>query len=299
MFREKHNHGDSLFPFEFFDQSTCKDIYVVHMHWHEEVEWIYVTKGKIDINVDGEHFYVQENEFFVIESKLLHSIYTLEDCHYYTCVFKKEILDFSFKDYITSKYIHPYIVDELVVNEIIKCDHTSINDFYLQILRCCNEKNLGYQLSIKVSLLNIFNFLIENQYLIPNTRTKHNLESIEVVLDYISNHYSEKLESHFLADLVGYNNQYFSRYFKENTGYPPIEYINYYRISKASEMLVNQDLSILDISINCGFDSCSYFIKKFKELKKVPPKQYRKRLLELYMNKEYVSRYDIHEDDII
>ena len=115
-------------------------------------------KGKIDINVDGEHFYVQENEFFVIESKLLHSIYTLEDCHYYTCVFKKEILDFSFKDYITSKYIHPYIVDELVVNEIIKCDHTSINDFYLQILRCCNEKNLGYQLFIKVSLLNIFNF---------------------------------------------------------------------------------------------------------------------------------------------
>lgn len=42
------------------------------------------------------------------------------------------------------------------------------------------------------------------------------------------------------------------------------------------------DLSILSISVECGFDSCSYFIKKFKEIKSMSPKQYRKVLLENY-----------------
>lgn len=297
MFKEKHSHGDSLFPFEVFDQSAYANMYVVPMHWHDEVEWIYVTKGIIDINVDGTHFFIKKNEFFVIESTLLHSIYVKEDCHYYTCVFNKEMLDFSFKDYMTSTYIHPYVSNDLMVKEKMNCAGTHMNDYYQEILKNCNNRPLGYQLSIKICLLSIFKVVIEKELLVENTHTKHNLESIEIVLDYISKHYSEKIESHSLAEMVGYNNQYFSRYFKENTGYTPIEYINNYRISKASKMLLNQKMSILEISMNCGFESCSYFIKKFKEIKKMPPKQYRKQLLELYFNKEYVSRYDIRTID--
>jgi AraC-like DNA-binding protein len=40
-------------------------------------------------------------------------------------------------------------------------------------------------------------------------------------------------------------------------------------------MLTNTDLSVLEIAMECGFNDYSYFIKTFKKLKGVTPKQYR------------------------
>lgn len=145
-----------------------------------------------------------------------------------------------------------------------------------------NHLSSSSQLKIKLYLLEIFSYFIDHQLLIKNKQTKHNLEVIETVLLHIEENYQKKLTSQELAKLVNYNYQYFSRFFKENTGYSPIEYINHFRIEKACKQLIHPNLSILEISLNCGFDSCSYFIKKFKEYKKISPSQYRKTITHSY-----------------
>ena len=62
------------------------------------------------------------------------------------------------------------------------------------------------------------------------------------------------------------------------------------KIIEAMKELLDEKKSILDISIACGFDSCSCFIKKFKTLKNISPSKYRKLLLANYQKKP--SRYD-------
>ena len=44
---------------------------------------------------------------------------------------------------------------------------------------------------------------------------------------------------------------------------------------QACEMLRDTTKSVLEISLDCGFENVSYFIRKFKELKGSTPQKYR------------------------
>lgn len=60
------------------------------------------------------------------------------------------------------------------------------------------------------------------------------------------------------------------------TKHTPIDYLNYYRIECACEMLSTKDISIKEAAISCGFNDTSYFIKVFHKYKGVTPKQFTK-----------------------
>ena len=47
-------------------------------------------------------------------------------------------------------------------------------------------------------------------------------------------------------------------------------------IEKAAAKLLSTDESVTDIAYSCGFNDLSYFIKVFKDLKGISPKQFRK-----------------------
>jgi AraC-like DNA-binding protein len=56
----------------------------------------------------------------------------------------------------------------------------------------------------------------------------------------------------------------------------PIDYLNDYRIMKASYQLQNTDRKIIDIALEVGFNNLSYFINRFKKTMGVTPARYRK-----------------------
>jgi len=58
----------------------------------------------------------------------------------------------------------------------------------------------------------------------------------------------------------------------------PVEYLNSYRIEKASRKLLNTDMSVTSVAFSCGFNDLSYFIKTFKAIKGITPAKYRKGL---------------------
>ena len=61
------------------------------------------------------------------------------------------------------------------------------------------------------------------------------------------------------------------------TGKTPIEYLNEYRIEKATRKLRLTDMSVTDVAFSSGFSDLSYFIKIFKKTKGVSPGKYRSR----------------------
>jgi AraC-like DNA-binding protein len=278
-YKEHVIHGDYRFTFDLFDQTWKENHQACRLHWHEESEWIYVYEGKISVYIDAVEHIVEENQLICIAPYKLHYIQTLSKCHYTACVFKPEMLNFFKNDYIENNYLRPYIEQKLTLPKPISFTSNTVKHFFQSMIPPFNQKEEGYQLKIKAALLNIFAILIEEElFVVSEKQTKHQLESIETVLTYIEEHYQEKLSNRTLATLINYNTQYFTRYFKLHTGETPIEYLNHYRLEKAAEALVESETSILDISLNCGFNSYSYFIKKFKAYKKVSPYDYRKKL---------------------
>ncbi len=77
-----------------------------------------------------------------------------------------------------------------------------------------------------------------------------------------------------LARIAGMNPKYFCRYFRSMTGRTPIDYLNYYRVECACEMLSTKDISVKETAISCGFSDESYFVKTFRKYKNTTPKQF-------------------------
>ena len=66
------------------------------------------------------------------------------------------------------------------------------------------------------------------------------------------------------------------KYFKNTMGTSFIEYLNEYRLTMASRLLVSSDSSILAIASEVGFDNLSYFNRSFKKRFGQTPREYRK-----------------------
>ena len=85
------------------------------------------------------------------------------------------------------------------------------------------------------------------------------------ILMYIQEHYAEKIT---LADIAATANICQSeccRFFKKHMNESLFDYLLSFRIEKSLPLLVDQQLSITEISNLCGFSSSSYYTKVFRE----------------------------------
>ena len=65
------------------------------------------------------------------------------------------------------------------------------------------------------------------------------------------------------------------KFFKKHIGMTSVEYINNYRLERSAYLLSSTDKSIMEISMDVGFNSVSYFNKLFKIKYKLTPKEFR------------------------
>lgn len=105
-----------------------------------------------------------------------------------------------------------------------------------------------------------------------NEKTKH-------VLDFISKHFQENISVGTVADKATMSTSSFCVFFKSQTGYTYSQYLNLLRVSKASELLVTTQKGIAEIAYEVGFENLAYFNRRFKEIKKCTPKEFRNKLV--------------------
>ena len=98
---------------------------------------------------------------------------------------------------------------------------------------------------------------------------------IEMILNYIHEHYNEKLTNISLAEHFGFHPNYMSQIVKNYTGMPLHKYIIYVKLSHAIDALNSTELTIGEISEMCGFCDIYYFSRYFKQYMGISPMQYR------------------------
>lgn len=100
-------------------------------------------------------------------------------------------------------------------------------------------------------------------------------EWIELVTEYITNHYTDHLTLEVLADVSHGSPYHLHRIFKRVTGVTPMEYIQNYRIDQAKELLQHSSLTISDVGLRVGMENSAYFITLFKKKTGLTPLSYR------------------------
>lgn len=104
---------------------------------------------------------------------------------------------------------------------------------------------------------------------------KRKTKDIGLALDYIHNYYYTAITLEDLARRVNYSQYHFIRIFKKETGRSPFEYLTDFRLEKAREFLSTTKLSIIEISLQCGFQNSSHFANVFKLHTGISPSKYR------------------------
>ncbi len=87
----------------------------------------------------------------------------------------------------------------------------------------------------------------------------------------------EKITIEDIANEVGLSQSHFMKYFKNTMGTSFVDYLNEYRLTMASRLLISSDSSILAIASEVGFENLSYFNRIFKKRFGQTPREYRRR----------------------
>lgn len=106
------------------------------------------------------------------------------------------------------------------------------------------------------------------------------LNRLNRALDLIFEHYHTGISLEEVATHVNVSPTYFSKFFKKATGHRFIEFINSLRINKACEHLAHSDEPITDICFLVGFNNIANFNRRFYDVKKMTPSEYRKTSLD-------------------
>lgn len=134
------------------------------------------------------------------------------------------------------------------------------------------EKDALADLALKFLLMRV----IQTQNLaISQEKIIHGDSRLTGVIQFIHSNLNEAISVENLAREAGMSKSVFFAAFKKHFGQTPVEYILKERISHAKQLLQNTSLNITEVCFQSGFNNMNYFIKQFKKLEGITPKQYR------------------------
>ena len=101
-FKEAKSHGTTDFPVEYYDVKEGAPNSIMPLHWHEELELVRVSRGKLDLYINNEETVLGAGELAFIGSGMLHRAEP-HCCDYECLVFSVSLRILSIDKYIRSK----------------------------------------------------------------------------------------------------------------------------------------------------------------------------------------------------
>lgn len=286
-YHEQKEHGSLTFPYNTYLCSIPLDFSEVPLHWHEEMEIIYVKKGTCLISVEFDEQTIEGGEFVIVLPGQLHGIRQYENTssEYENILFRPEILFSKKEEESAEKYIEPILQQQVVIHSFYTKNRyatsTENNTSIRALLDTCDALSAarfpGYELLIKAQLLCLMYELFANASARHTKKQIISHEAMKTTIKYVELHYMEKLTIEEMADVTGFSSSHFMKYFKQHMGQSFIDYLNDYRLTMAARLLLSSDASILAIAEETGFTNLSYFNRTFKRRFGMTPREYRKK----------------------
>lgn len=247
------------------------------IHWHDDVEFIYVEVGHTFYKLNDGMVRINAGEGIFVNSGQLHLIVPGdEDCLLHCLIFNPH--EIGSNEYMYNQYIKPITCNK-------RYPYLMLSDkvaWQAEIFRIIENMHDAYYdrqaLKVYKSIYSLWELLFNNleKEEINEEKTNSNLEIVKKMMAFISTNYNKKLT---LLDICQSGNvgktkgiELFSKFINQT----PIEYLNNYRIEKSTNLLRETDKSITEIAVEVGFSDNSYYTKYFKERMHCRPKDYRR-----------------------
>ena len=98
------------------------------------------------------------------------------------------------------------------------------------------------------------------------------------VAQYIQRNYNKSISVADLAAVAHLSESHFYAVFKKHYYTPPLSYLNMYRLTVASDLLIHTSTPIKDIALRVGIPDALYFSRLFQRTFRSSPRDYRRLL---------------------
>lgn len=283
LLHETKIHGTANFPYIVYHGKIPDFIHSYPLHWHDEAEIIYITKGCIKITVWSNTYTVQEGDIIILMPHTIHSIEQIDsyNAEYFNIVFNFSILEKTEENSLYDKYLKHFLTHEKSVNCYERKGgelNTRLTPLLLSLIEHRRESYSTCEYLVKSNLFMIMHIL--NQVCINADKNEvllhANYSKLKTALYHIQNSYAQNITIKEMADLCGFSESHFMKLFKGLTGMSFTAYLVNYRLELSAKQLLETDQKIIDIAANCGFNNHSYFTRSFQKRYGLTPAKYRR-----------------------
>lgn len=273
-----NKEGDSLF-YGFDYDVRSNDINMEFQHFHQFYEFCILLAPKAVHLIEGTKYNIECFDIVGIRPNVLHRTYypegdpckrliirfnvpthgpqALPELRRVFSIFNREIPIFRFSPDTNKEIFRP------------------LNDIYMLGKNPSDISNLMIHIRFTEFLSLLYKHRHENTYTKEDPDTGIE-EKVYAITSYIHAHYGEDLSLDTISSMFYISNYYLSHQFKDVTGFTLTDYIHMTRIRNVQSLLLNSDMAITDIAVNCGFNSFSQFNRVFQKLVGTSPSKYRK-----------------------
>lgn len=275
--KENRPHGTTERPFSLYHIRDIHHAFQIPVHWHDELEIIYVKNGALSVAISGENYIGNPGEAFVVSPGDLHFMGSQTgEVDYYTFLFPLEYVSFQVNDLLDKEVMAPLKSGKLMIKPQIGDKTSDICDGLIA-LEHENTNDLATQLEIKSILLQFFKRILKHGFIVESNTIGRNTTEKEMI-SYIQQNFTREISLKEFGKQFHLSEKYISRYFKEHFHITLSQYINHLRLEHARQILQETTLSITEVAMQSGYENVSYFIRSFKKMYGMSPLKYRKQV---------------------
>lgn len=272
----------NVYPFKAFKISNRAFTQFPHSHSYLQI-W-YVKSGNCIHWLNDIEYNLQAGDIFVLPPDVPHKVVANEtkNIELIGCEFMEEFLLGEDKTGMYYEYIKPFMVDKDAVKPYFSLKGTAVKEVEKIFERMVDEyenKKPFFELGMRAEFLKLLAIIIREYNRVPDNSENINYnkhrKSISIALDYMKDHYKEKIYLDDICKIMLVSPTYFSCIFKQITGKTFVEQLNAIRIQKAKELMMDHNKTMGRIAMEVGFSDLAYFNRVFKKEVGVSPGKFR------------------------
>lgn len=251
---EMHDLNRRKLPFIFhsdvMDKST-RD----YTHWHENLEILCFYKGNGRVLCDSLLTEVTEGDLFVVNSERLHMVESDCEVRYYCLIVDA---DFCRQNGIP-------------VGEVTYCDKIvdhELQGVFQRVVAAFEGEDPYKEAKVKHETLGLLLLLAQRYTMQMETEPDDvaHLDNVKSAIRYIKENFHKNIGVNDICQAAGLSRAYFSRIFKQITGFTVVNYVNMVRCQSAAKMLKTGKYKVKTVAEQCGFTNLSYFSLTYKKI---------------------------------
>lgn len=290
MLFEKITYSDD-FPINI----TIANIDEYPVHYHQDIEFVYVLKGEINLKNGYCTYTLKEGDIFTNSG---HEVHRLTSTGGENVVALIQISTHYFSQYFPTLSRACY---RTYSNKAATKKHDNLREKLLQILLQYSIKSFNYKnectylmVDVIKYLEKVFNlFAFEGDVVINfESGSQVTIERISHIINYIYQYYREKITLEDLAEMEHLSTFYLSHIIKNCTGMSFREFLCFARVEWSEIELLDTNKKISQVANDVGFSTTAYYEKHFEKWFKRTPAEHRKYYMPLVKSEIYPERIE-------